>query len=337
MGGIDEVAEEGEKSERDQTHEIDGTVAVTGATGFIGRSLCRELLDEGHDVVGLTRSKSPPQLGVEWRRADVTNRGDVMDALADADYIFHLAGIGLMDGTPEEVREVNVEGTKNVVEASRNGDCRRLVVTSTAGTRHRPGRAAATEADVANPVGAYQQSKLAAERVVQTYVADGGDAVVAHPTSVFGPGDPRTTPKLVGLVDSSVPVYLPGGGSVVSVSDVASGLVAAAERGGRGEHYLLGGENLTFGEMLESIADAMDASPPPVRVPPFAVRAAGYVVGPLNRTLGTNFFPVNADMAELSTRYRFYDSGKARDAMGYAITPFEDHVTDAIEWYRNGR
>lgn len=123
----------------------------------------------------------------------------------------------------------------------------------------------------------------------------------------------------------------------LSVSDVASGLVAAAERGARGEHYLFGGENLTFGEMLETIANAMDASPRPIRVPPFAVRAAGHVAGPLNRTLGTNFFPVNADMPELSTRYRFYDSGKAKDALGYAITPFEEHVTDAIEWYQNGR
>lgn len=312
---------------------MEGTVVVTGASGFIGRSLCRELLNRDLTVIGTTRSNSPPPLGIEWRRADVTDRHAVMAALEDADYVFHLAGIGLVDGTPAEVQEVNVGGTRNVVEAARNGDCKRLVFTSTAGTRHRPGREPATEEDVATPVGAYQESKLAAERVVREYVEDGGDAVVTHPTSVFGPGDPRLTPKLIGLVDSNVPVYLPGGGSVVSVGDVASGLVAAAERGDCGEHYVLGGENLTFEAMLETIGEEMDASTPPVQVPPFLIHTAGYFVGPVNRLLGTDFFPVNSDMAKLSTRYRFYKSKKAKEELGYSITPFSKHVNEAIEWY----
>lgn len=314
---------------------MNGRAVVTGASGFIGRSLCQKLLERDLEVIGTTRSNSPPDLGIKWRQADITNEADVSNVLEGADYVFHLAGIGLMDGNAETVREVNVHGTKNVLSAVREGVCDRLVFTSTAGTRHTQGQEAAAESDLADPIGAYQESKRMAERMIQEFVDDGGDAVITHPTSVFGPGDERFTTKLLGLAHSNLPVYLPGGGSVVSVEDVASGLIAASEHGQAGEHYILGGDNLTFGEMLSIITEEMGTWAPPIRIPAFAIRVGGYGVGAVNRILGTNFFPVNAEMARLSTRYRFYDSQKAIDELGYSITPLSEHVPEAIKWYLN--
>lgn len=314
---------------------MEGNIIITGASGFIGRSLCQELLDRDYHVIGTTRSDQPPDLGIEWRQMDITSKEEVTAALKDATYVFHLAGIGLMDGNANEVWETNVTGTKNVVEAIQGTDCERLVFTSTAGTRHRPGKEAATEDDISNPLGAYQESKREAENIIQNYVYKGGDAVITHPTSVSGPSDPRLTPKLIGLVNSKIPVYLPGGGSVVSVEDVVDGLIKAAERGRTGEHYILGGENLTFEAMLEVIASKTGDSVPPIRVPPVAIHIGGYGVGLVNRLFGTQFFPVNPAMAKISTRYRFYDSQKAIDELGYSITPFSEYIEEAIEWYEN--
>lgn len=149
---------------------------------------------------------------------------------------------------------------------------------------------------------------MRAEALIDQYVLDGGDAVTVHPTSVFGPGDESFTARLLGLAsDPKMVACLPGGVSFVDVHDAVSGIAAAAEDGDRGEHYILGGENLTFGEALEILAHMSGGTVPRVRVPPAAIHIAGHGVGLANDVLGIRMFPVNAQMAELSTKRLFHN------------------------------
>lgn len=310
---------------------------VTGATGFLGRHLCRELVSAGWPVTAACRPSSDrtalADLEVAWAVADVLDEAAVRDAVTDHSHVFHLAGLGLLDADTDRVRHVNVEGTRNVLAAASGTGVERVLFTSTAGTRWRAD-GPATEEDLAEPLGAYQESKARAETLVDEYAAAGADAVTVHPTAVVGPGDETFTARLLSLAtDPRMVASLPGGASFVGVGDVARGMVAAMEGGASGEHYILGGENLTYEAAIERLAHLSGGSAPRFRVPATAISAAGPAVGVVNGVLGTQLFPVDGAMAELATRRLFYSSAKAESALGYEYRGLRSHADEAIEWF----
>ncbi|WP_137291505.1 NAD-dependent epimerase/dehydratase family protein [Natronorubrum halophilum] len=314
------------------------TAAVTGATGFLGSHLCERLLDDGWAVRGLSRPTSDrgDLDGVDWYVGDLFDDETLRSLVDGADVVFHLAGIGLWSAGPETVERVNVDGTERVLEACRESDIGRVVFTSTSGTRRPPdGASFADETDVAEPIGAYQSSKAEAERLVDRYAETDGDAVTVHPTSIFGPGDEEFTAQLLAMgVEPTMPAHLPGGLSIVGVSDVVDGLLLAAEKGATGEHYILGGENLTFNQAVSRIAHAVDGSPARIRVPATAIHAAGPVAEAASAVAGVRVFPFDRQMAQLATKRMFYTSRKAEAELGYEYQPIEAHLPETMAWYR---
>ncbi|ELY39126.1 NAD-dependent epimerase/dehydratase family protein [Natronorubrum tibetense] len=314
------------------------TAAVTGATGFLGSALCERLLEEGWEVRGLSRPTSdrPDLEGIDWYVGDLFDDETLRELVDGADTVFHLAGIGLWSAGPETVHRVNVDGTERVLEACRAGDVGRLVFTSTSGTRRQSGDDEfADETDVAEPIGAYQESKAEAERLVDEYASAGGDAVTVHPTSIFGPGDEEFTAQLLAMgLEPTMPAYLPGGLSIVGVSDVVDGLLLADERGTSGEHYILGGENLTFDQAVSRIAHATDGSPARIPVPAMAIHAAGPVAEAASAVADVRVFPFDRQMAKLATQRMFYTSRKAERELGYEYQPIEAHLPETMAWYR---
>ncbi|ARS90177.1 NAD-dependent epimerase/dehydratase family protein [Natrarchaeobaculum aegyptiacum] len=317
------------------------SAAVTGATGFLGSRLCDRLAAEGWDVRALSRPTSDRsgidhQGDLEWVVGDVFDRQALGDLVDGADVVFHLAGIGLWSADPATVEQVNREGTRNVLEVCRDSDVGRVVFTSTAGTLRATDGDLADETDVAEPIGAYQRSKATAERLVDAYAEADGDAVTVHPTSIFGPGDEGFTMQLLAMgLEPTMPATLPGGASIVGVDDVVAGLLAAADHGTCGEHYLLGGENLTYDEAAARIADYVGGTAAPIQVPAAAIRAAGPVAEGVSAVTGQQVFPFTRGMADLATKRLFYTSRKAHEELGYEYQPLEAHVPDALEWYRS--
>jgi dihydroflavonol-4-reductase len=310
---------------------------VTGATGFLGSHLCERLVADGWDVTATRRAGSDTSAlagqELEWVEADVLDGGAVADAVASHDRVFHLAGIGLQAADADTVERVNREGTRNVLAAAEEADVERLVFTSTAGTRRATG--IATEEDVAEPIGAYQRGKAAAEELCDEYGKRGLDVVTVHPTSIFGPRDEQFTGRLLGMVaDPKMVVHPPGGASFVGVGDAVDGTIAAMERGEAGEHYLLAGENLRYAEALPIIAEETGGRAPPVELPPALIHAAGPVVGTVNDRLGTRMFPFDAEMAQLSTSELFYSPRKAQRELGYSYRPLRELVAPAWSWCR---
>lgn len=326
----------------------DRIAAVTGATGFLGSHLCRRLLEEGWNVRALSRPTSDrgDLVGadeggdgdLEWYVGDVFDDETLRSLVEGTDAVFHLAGVGLWSATPETVKRVNRDGTAHVLDACRDADdVGRLVFTSTAGTR-RPNDTSpfADETDVAEPIGAYQSSKAAAEQLVDRYADEDGDAVTVHPTSVFGPGDESFTPQLLSMaLEPTMPAYLPGGLSIVGVSDVIDGILAAYEKGAAGEHYILGGENLTYDRAVARISDHLGGVPARIPVPSGAIHAAGPVAEAVGTVTGRQVFPFNRRMAALATQRLFYTSEKAADELGYEYAPLEEHLPETVAWYRD--
>jgi dihydroflavonol-4-reductase len=240
---------------------------VTGASGFIGSHVVRTLRDEGWEV------------GEEF--VDVGDRAGLERAMAGCDAVFHLAALYSFRGDPDMFERVNVDGTRNVLEAARRAAVARIVHTSTCATCGPvPGRPA-TEQDGPPDwelVVPYKATKLAGERLALAAAADGLDVVVVNPTTPIGEGDwvPTPTGRMVrGVATGRFRGFLSGTGvNLVDVRDVARGHLLAFERGSRGERYLLGGVDMTLQDVFALIARAAGRRPPRLRVPYGVARVA---------------------------------------------------------------
>ncbi len=235
------------------------TVLVTGATGFVGRHLARLLLARGERVRVLVRR---PEAAEVWRQAgaevvlgDLTRLGDLMAAMTGCDAVYHVAAAystrsqPVLAHGPGDVAwlyQVNVRGTLNLLLAAREAGVRRIVHTSTVGTIGRPADGAIPdESAVFNLWDAshYVRSKYFGELIAQGLADAGLPAVIVHPTACVGPEDmapSATGRRLLAFLRGQWLPYPAGGINFVPVADVAHGMVAAAERGRVGEHYILG-------------------------------------------------------------------------------------------------
>jgi len=284
-------------------------VHVTGASGFIGGHVVRELRAAGHTVRD------------EW--IDLLARDRMRHAIEGCHAVFHLAALYSYDAPASEHERVNVEGTRVVVELCRELGVRRLVHTSTCGTCGPVAGRPATEDDeppayeLAVP---YKRTKLEAERIVLAAARDGLDAVVVNPTTPVGDGDRFPTPTgrmIEGVATGRYRGYLDTGVNVVDVRDVARGHVLAWERGARGARYLLGGVDLTLRELFTAIADLVGRPRPRFRVPYAAAQAlarAGIA---------------NAEEVALARLPMYYSSAKARRELGYEPGPVEPALARA--------
>jgi len=286
-------------------------VYVTGASGFIGSHVARELRENGATVDD------------EW--IDLSDRERLCSAIDGCDAVFHLAALYSYDASAADHERVNVEGTRTIVELSRELGVERLVHTSTCGTCGPvPGRPATEEDgppdwELAVP---YKRTKLEAERIVLEAAANGLDVVVVNPTTPVGDGDHFPTPTgsmIRGVATGRYRAFVETGVNVVDVRDVARGHLLALERGRRGEKYLLGGADLTLEELFGAVAELADRPRPRLRVPYAGARAlarAGLA---------------NADEVLLARLPMYFSWQKAARELGYSPGPVWPALRRAVD------
>ena len=286
-------------------------VYVTGASGFIGGHVVRELREAGHDVRD------------DW--IDLLDRERLRRAIDGCEAVFHLAALYSYDAPEREHERVNVEGTRVVVELCRELGVRRLVHTSTCGTCGPVEGRPATEEDsppeweLAVP---YKRTKLEAERIVLDAARDGLDAVVVNPTTPVGDGDRFPTPTgrmIEGVATGRYRGYVDSGVNVVDVRDVARGHLLAFESGGTGQRYLLGGVDLALRELFGAIADLAGRRRPRLRLPYRAAQA-------LARS-GV----ANQEEVALARLPMYYSWAKAERELGYRPGPVEPALRRAVD------
>ena len=287
-------------------------VYVTGASGFIGGHVVRDLRAAGADV------------GAEW--IDLGDRERLRAEIEGCDAVFHLAALYSYDAPVAEHERVNVEGTRAVVELCRELGVRRLVHTSTAGACGPVEGREATEED--SPPDweldvPYKRTKVEAERIVLDAAREGLDAVVVNPTTPVGDGDRFPTPTgrmIEGIATGRYRAYLRNSGvNVVDVRDVASGHLLALERGQTGERYILGGANLTLQELFAATAELAGHARPRVGLPHAAARILG-------RTR-----LANREEVALARLPMWFSSAKAERELGYRPGPVWPALARAAE------
>lgn len=312
-------------------------ILVTGATGFLGSELVRQLVAAGERVRILRRETSPLTLlgdaaaAVQHALGDVTDPDSLDGALDGVEALYHAAAhVGF--GGPREhdrLHEVNVVGTANVVDAAREARVSRLLHVSSMAAFGRTRDSARVLDETSGWTEskyntAYARSKYLSEREVHRGIAEGLDALIVNPALLFGPGGRGAgTDAIVARARRGSFLAPAGGTNVVDVADVAAGMRLAMAKGRSGERYFLGSENLTWMEILSSLARALGARPPRLAVPPGLALAAGTVLGALGAV--TRRRPLlTRETARISSRVYRYSNAKAVSELGYAFRPFEE-------------
>jgi len=321
---------------------------LTGATGFVGSAVARALLQEGWQVRALVRQNSNRRnlqgLEIETIAGDLNDRSSLDHAVAGCEAVFHVAAdYRLGVSRPEELYRTNVEGTRNVLNASRSAGVGRVVYTSSVATigipaDGSPGREE-TPVALADMIGHYKRSKFLAEQVARDAARAGASVVIVNPSTPIGPGDVKPTPTGQMVLDAAagrMPAYLDTGLNVVHVDDVAAGHLLAFHRGRDGERYILGGDDMTLREILVEIARIAGRSPPRIRLPNAAVLPLAYAAEAIARLTGRTT-RVTVEAVRMARKRMFFSSDKAVRELGYRWRARTKAFEDAVLWLREQR
>jgi dihydroflavonol-4-reductase len=320
-------------------------VLVTGATGFVGGNLARELWHRGYRVRALVRAGSDTLTirgtDIHQVEGDLLDRESLSKAMADCEAVFHCAAAyTFWSRDPQKVRRTNVEGTVNVLECARDAGVERVVYTSTVSTIGVPEDGSL--GDESTPLsrgtlhGHYKQSKFDAEKEAMRLAAEGVPVVVVNPTTPVGPWDVKPTPTgkiILDFLRRRIPAYLATGMNLVDVADVCAGHITALERGRIGQRYILGNRNVTLKELFAMLSQITGLSAPRVRLPYWLVVGAGYAEQAISAGLLRRepLIPVEGVLA--SRKPAWVSSQRAITELELPQSPVEGALEKAAEWY----
>ena len=321
-------------------------VFVTGATGFIGASLVRELLKDGCEVRVLARAGSDRSnlrgLDLEIHEGDLRDADGLRKGLAGCDRLYHAAAdYRLWTRRPAEMYDINVTGTRNILAAALHAGVSRAVYTSSVGTLGNPGNgtpgAESTPVSLSDMVGHYKRSKFLAEREAEQFIAQGLPLVIVNPSTPIGPLDIKPTPTgkiIVDFLNGKMPAYLDTGLNIIDVEDCARGHILAAERGTVGEKYILGNENLTLKQIFGLLERITGRPAPRIRLPYGPILVAACVNEAISWCTGREpLIPLTG--VRMARKIMFFDSSKAVRTLGLANRPVADSLQRAVDWFRD--
>lgn len=321
-------------------------VLITGAAGFVGSAVARALIARQANVRVIVRDASLrgnlDRLDAEIVTGDLHDRGAVDRAMHNVRHVIHVAAdYRLWAPDPAEIIANNLATTRNVMESALAAGVDRIVYTSSVATIPPAAGGIADEtadSDRYAPVGAYKQSKLAAERLVNEMVATRGlPAVIVNPSTPIGPGDIKPTPTgriIVEAASGRMPAYVDTGLNLAHVDDIAAGHIAALDHGRIGERYILGGQDVALGDMLNEIARLGGRRGPLGRLPAPPLMPLAWLNEWRCRLIGGEPF-LTIDGLKMARQPMYYSSAKAERELSYRPRDWRVALADALAWFRD--
>ncbi len=324
-------------------------VFLTGATGFVGANVARELVSNGFQVKALVRPESQRTniegLPIEVVEGDLLDQRLLVNALRGCRALFHCAAhYSLWMKDAGLLYQVNVEGTRRILEAAREARIEKAVYTSSVAAIGVPplGQVGTeeTRTTIEDLVSDYKKSKFLAEIEVKRVCATGLPVVIVNPSTPIGPYDAKPTPTgqiVLDFLKGKIPFYVHTGLNLIDVRDVARGHVLALERGRSGERYILGHENVTFKAMLDTLAEITGRPAPRHAIPYFVPFTAALV----DEVVLGKFFgkkpAVSLYSVMMSRKPMYYDASKAIRELSLPQSPVRDALQSAVDWFRENR
>ena len=320
-------------------------VLVTGADGFLGNNIIRELLDRDFEVRGFLQKgrtlQTLDELPVEKVYGDLLNADEVELAAQGCDYIIHTAAnTSIWPLRSEIVRQVNYNGTLNIINAAEKAKIKRLVSIGSAnsfgnGTKANPGNE--DTPSTASKFGLdYIDSKLQAQEAILAHVKNHGlDAIIINPTFMLGPYDtkPSSGELLLALYHQKIPGYTSSGRNFIYVKDVAIAACNALSMGRNGECYIMANENLTYDEFNHLVAKELAIKPPKLFIPKPFILAYGLISQALAYITGKPPL-VSYTVARLGNETNYYTAAKAVKELNLPQTPIKIAVREAFDWFK---
>lgn len=318
-------------------------IFITGATGYVGNQLAHELALQGKELNILVRDIHAANLpgcnNIKLFKGDITDRKSIALAIKDCTHVYHCAAIAkLALADRNAFFDVNVQGTRNILEASLNANVQKLVFTSSAAVfgptltipfTENSSRIEPFESD-------YDHSKYLAENLVREFVTRGLNAVIVNPSRVYGPG-PATysnaVNRMMQYIMNKKIVVLPKIDHYLSnycyIGDVVNGHILAMKKGLAGENYILGGENISYGQLLQSVTTYAATKNHIIKIPVPILKVIAFISRLINKN--TELTPA---MITRFAKHRLLNSEKAKNKLGYRITPFEEGIKSTVDFLK---
>ena len=320
-------------------------IVITGATGHLGNVLVRKLVSmnkkvrvlilPGEDIASLEG------LEVEKVDGDVCVPDSLRKAFEGADIVYHCAGIiSILPGQQKQLYQVNVLGTRNVVNMCLETKVKRLVYTSSIHALSEPAPGIvideSREFNPENVLGEYSKSKALGTLEVLKGIEKGLDAVILCPSGIIGPHDYRVSEMgklIVDFVKGKVKACVDGAYDFVDVRDVAEGLILACEKGKKGECYILSGQQISVWQLLKFLEEISGIKAPSFKIPQPLARAAGFfnVLYCNLMKIKPLFTPFSIDVLSSNS---LVSCQKAKDELGYSSRSIYKSIKDTVQWFK---
>lgn len=316
---------------------------VTGANGFTASYVCRQLLDKGYKVRGLVRKNADMKridgLPIELYYADLAVDNDFSLAMKDIDVVYHIAAAYRVENVPRKYFwDVNVEGTRKLLEAAKKAGVKKFVHSSTVGVQGDIKNPPAKEEDAYNPGDYYQESKVDGEKLVLDFCRrEKFPITIVRPVGIYGPGDTRFLKLFKHIYNGKFRMI--GNGKVLYhmtyVEDLVRGFILAGEKDESvGEVFTIGGEGyLTLSELVEKIANVLNKPVPKAKIPVWPVWFAGLLCEILCKPFGISP-PIYRRRVDFFVKDRAFDISKAKRILGYSPkVSLNEGIKLTAEWY----
>jgi dihydroflavonol-4-reductase len=320
-------------------------IVITGATGHLGNVLVRKLVNmnkkvrvlilPGEDIASLEGLK------VEKVEGDVRVPDSLRRAFEEAEIVYHCAGIiSILPGQQKQLYQVNVLGTRNVVNMCLETKVKRLVYTSSIHALSEPAPGIvfdeSREFNPENVLGEYSKSKTLGTLEVIKGIKKGLDAVILCPSGIIGPYDYRISEMgklIVNFIKGKVKACVDGAYDFVDVRDVAEGLILACDKGKKGECYILSGQQISVRQLLKFLEEISGVKAPSLKVPHQVARVAGFfnVLYCNLKKIKPLFTPFSIDVL---TSNSLVSCQKAQDKLGYSSRSIYESIKDTVRWFR---
>lgn len=318
---------------------------VTGATGFIGSQITRQLVERGDNVRVLLRETSNTQniedLDVEKVYGDILDKDTLKNAVAGCDQVFHTAGyVSFKKSDYDKMNRINVQGSRNILSVALEEGVERVMFTSSVAAIGPVSRGEVITEDneyrIFDRNIGYMNSKYLAEKEAHDFSRKGLPVIILNPTVVIGPGDIylSSSASILWYCRKKFPGYMDGTFNMVDVEDVARGHLLAAEKGKPGKRYILGNANLTVKEFFALMEKVTGIKSPRLKIPYWFAYGTAWLVEKIPGMSFPNYSTMDVDSVRLSNYCWHADSSRAEKELGFTTKPIEQSILNTVKWFK---
>jgi dihydroflavonol-4-reductase len=320
---------------------------LTGSTGFLGSAILRQLLEDGREVKVFIREKSDTTnidgVDVEIAYGDLRDSDSLQSALSGCDVLYHTAAYySLWNQDKRIIYDINVDGTRKILQAAQLQNIEKVVYTSTVGcvglNKDTTPSNEGTPFNLNTLSNDYKKSKYQAEQVALEFARNGLPVIIVNPSTPVGPRDIKPTPTgkiILDFLNREMPAYLETGLNLIDVDDCARGHILAEQKGVLGDRYILGNQNMSLFDILITLENITGLKAPRIKMPFWVALSAGWACEMISNNITGKPPAVPLAGVKMAKHHMYFDSSKAVKNLGLPQNLIENALRRSVDWFKD--